>query len=309
MTNTDSNNLIKQEGWLSIIVNILLFGLKYWAGIVTGSIALMADAWHTLSDSVSSVIVLIGAKVSVKPADKNHPFGHGRAELIASIVIGVLLSIIALNFIQESVDKLRNHQKVIFGTIAIVVTIVSIIIKEGLAQFAFWAWKKTTSTILKADAWHHRSDAISSAIILIGIFTGKYFWWIDGVLGILVAILILYASYEIFRDAVNPLLGEVPDKNLLKKIHEICIRSTDTDIISAHHYHVHKYGDHTELTFHVKLPGKMNLNEAHDIASKIEATIKSELNIEATIHMEPIKKDNPAQLEKVNLWKNNFMKE
>ena len=117
----NKKKLAYSEGWLSIIANLILFGLKYWAGIVTGSIALMADAWHTLSDSVSSIILLIGVKVSIKPADDKHPFGHGRAEWIASIVIGVLLTIVALNFIQDSVDKLRNHQKVIFGTVAIVV--------------------------------------------------------------------------------------------------------------------------------------------------------------------------------------------
>jgi len=306
MPRKKSKNLVQLEGWLSIFFNFLLFGLKYWAGLVTGSIALMADAWHTLSDSVSSVIVLIGAKVSVKPADKKHPFGHGRAELIASIVIGVSLSIVALNFIQDSVDKLRNHQKVLFGTVAIVVTIISIISKEGLAQFAFWAWKKTNSTILKADAWHHRSDAISSGIILIGIFSGNYFWWIDGVLGILVALLILYASYEIFGDAVNPLLGEEPDKDLLDKIHDICKQITGIDDIFTHHYHVHKYGAHTELTFHVKLPGSMNLKEAHDIASQIEGAIKSELNIEATIHMEPLKEN---KMSSVPFKRNKIIKE
>jgi len=264
MPKTKLNRLIQFEGWLSIFFNVVLFGLKYWAGIVTGSIALMADAWHTLSDSVS---------------------------------------------IQESIDKLKNHEKVLFGTVAIVVTIISIVTKEGLAQFAFWAWKKTNSTILKADAWHHRSDAISSAIILVGIFSGKYFWWIDGVLGILVALLIIYASYEIFREAVNPLLGEEPDADMIDKIHNICVKITSTNDIITHHFHVHKYGHHTELTFHVKFPGNMALKEVHDIASKIEDTIKTELNMEATIHMEPIKKDKLQQRQSVPLKKNNIMKE
>ncbi len=295
MDKIKSKKLVQLEGWLSIFFNIFLFGIKYWAGIVTGSIALMADAWHTLSDSVSSVIVLVGARVSLKPADEKHPFGHGRAELIASIVIGVLLSIVALNFIQESVDKLSNHQKVLFGTVAIVVTIISTVTKEALARFALWAWGKTDSTILKADAWHHRSDAISSGIILIGIFSGKYFWWIDGVLGILVAILILYAAYEIFRDSVNPLLGEEPEGEMLDKIHNMCKQISEKEDIITHHYHVHKYGDHTELTFHLKLPGTMDLNKVHDIASKIEKEIKSEFSIEATIHMEPLRKDDGQQ--------------
>ncbi|HPG39844.1 MAG TPA: cation diffusion facilitator family transporter [bacterium] len=287
MDKIQANKLTQFEGWFSIFFNIILFILKYWAGIVTGSIALVADAWHTLSDSVSSIFVLIGAKVSIKPADKAHPFGHGRAESIASIVIGVLLSMIALNFLQESITKLRNHEMVNFGMIAIVVTIISIVAKEGLAQFALWAWRKNKATLLKADAWHHRSDAISSVIILAGIFLGKHFWWIDGVLGIIVAIMIFYASLEIFRDAVNPLLGEQPDTLLVNQVNEICGRVAATNNFKAHHFHIHKYGDHTELTFHIKLPGSLHLKKAHDIATEIEKAIKSELNIEATIHTEP----------------------
>ena len=226
------------EGWLSIIINILLFGLKYWAGIVTGSIAIIADAWHTLTDSISSIIVLVGAKISTKPADKKHPFGHGRAELIASLIIGVLLALIAFSFIQESIEKLKNREAVVFGSFAIVVTIVSIISKETLAQFAIWAGKKSNSKVLMADAWHHRSDAISSLIILVGIFFGKYFWWIDGILGIFVALLLFYATYEIFRDSITPILGKIPDENLLKEVKKIC--NSTNDRIKAHHFHIHE---------------------------------------------------------------------
>jgi len=275
------------EGWLSIIVNILLFGLKYWAGIVTGSIAIIADAWHTLTDSISSIIVLIGVKVSSKPADEKHPFGHGRAELIASLIIGVLLAIVAFSFIQQSIEKLKSREAVVYGTLAVVVMIISIVLKEALAQYAIWAGKKTGSSVLKADAWHHRSDAISSVIILVGIFLGKYFWWIDGVLGIIVALLIFYATYEIFRDSINPMLGKTPDESLLKEVNKICQASGATQK-EAHHFHVHEYGDHTELTFHIYLSKDISLEEAHRIASKIEDSIREKLNIEATIHMEPL---------------------
>ncbi len=275
------------EGWISIIVNIFLFGLKYWAGVVTGSIAIIADAWHTLTDSISSIILLIGVKVSSKPADEKHPFGHGRAELIASLIIGVLLAIIAFTFIQQSIEKLKNREAVVFGTFAIVVTIISIVSKEALAQFAIWAGKKTGSTVLKADAWHHRSDAISSVIILVGIFLGKYFWWIDGVLGIIVALLIFYATYEIFLDSINPILGKTPDDNLLKEVNKICQACGATQK-EAHHFHIHEYGNHTELTFHIYLPNDISLEEAHIIATKIEDSIREKLNIEATIHMEPL---------------------
>ncbi len=284
--NKKNKKLAYIEGWLSVIWNVILFGLKYWAGIVTGSIAIIADAWHTLSDSISSVIVLVAVKISSKKADKEHPFGHGRAELIASIIIGVLLAMIAFNFILEGISKLREHEQVTYGNIAIIVTVISIVVKEALAQYALWASRKTKSKALKADGWHHRTDAISSVIILIGIFLGSYFWWIDGVLSIFVALLIFYATYEILKDSIDPLIGEVPDKEVESQIKEIAYKVSgfDTDI---HHIHIHKYGHHTELTFHIRFPTEMSFDTVHTITTDIENKIKDELNIYSTIHMEP----------------------
>ncbi|GAB1453714.1 hypothetical protein MASR2M47_37700 [Draconibacterium sp.] len=204
------NKYIVREGWISIIGNTVLFGLKYWAGIVTGSLALIADAWHTLSDTISSVIVLIAGKVSRKPADDDHPFGHGRAEHIAAIIIGVLLCIVAFDFVVSAIEKFGSKEKTVYGTIAWVVTIVSILSKEAMAQYAFWAAKKSNSSILKADAWHHRSDALSSIVILIGLAVGKYFWWTDAVLSFIVALMIAYVGYEILSKEITSLTWRKP---------------------------------------------------------------------------------------------------
>ncbi len=283
----NNKNYIIREGWLSIIGNIFLFILKYWAGIVTGSIALIADAWHTLSDSVSSVIVLIGGKISQKPADDEHPFGHGRAEHIAAIIIGVLLAIVAFDFILGSIEKFGTHEKTVFGTIAWVVTILSIFVKEGMAQYAFWAAKKADSSILKADGWHHRTDALSSVVILVGIAVGKYFWWTDAVLGFIVAIMIGYASFEILSKEIKSLLGEQPSDELLLSIRGTAQKACKTQL-HIHHIHLHNYGNHTEMSCHIKLPSEMPLNEAHEICSKIEAAIQNEFGFISTIHPEPI---------------------
>lgn len=282
-----SNNFYSYfEGFLSIFVNILLFALKYWAGIVSGSVALLADAWHTLSDSLSSIIVVIGTKMSDKPADDEHPFGHGRNELIASIFIGFLLGFIAYEFGKEAIAKLLDRESVVFGKLAIIVTIVSIVLKEGLAQIAFWAARKTNSLTLKADAWHHRTDALSSVIILGGIFLGKYFWWIDGVLGIIVAILIVYTAYEIITDAIKSILGEHPEEELIQKMEVISNKEARCNV-KLHHVHIHNYIRHKEVTFHIKLPSDMNVDIAHKIATKIENRIRKEMLLEATIHIEP----------------------
>lgn len=275
------------EGWVSIVLNTLLFALKYWAGIVTGSVAIIADAWHTLSDSITSVVVIAGAKASSKPADKEHPFGHGRAELIASIIISVLLAVVAFNFLIESVNKLIRKQSASFGLLAIVVFLASAVLKEGLAIFSFWAGKKTNSGSLRADGWHHQSDAIASLVILVGIFLQDFFWWIDGVLGIIVALLILYTALDILLQGANPLLGEKPDKELKEKVMTIA-QEIDSEIIHIHHMHIHRYGSHTELSFHIRLRGQIHLNRAHKIATRLEQAIKEKLGIESTIHMEPL---------------------
>lgn len=285
--NKKSNNrLAFIEGWLSIAINILLFGLKYWAGVVTGSVAILADAWHTLSDSLSSVFVLVGAKVANRPPDKKHPFGHGRAELIASILIAALLGFVAYEFIAESIAKLAKREEVVFGTIAIVVTIISVVFKELLAQYAFWAARKTGSNSLRADGMHHRTDALSSLIILAGIFLGRYFWWVDGVLGIVVALMILYAAYDILKDTNSRLLGEAHDPGLLHKLVKSAQKITDLNL-NIHHIHLHTYGYHKELTFHVNLPGNMSLEAAHELTDKIEKQVEKDLGMMATIHMEP----------------------
>lgn len=283
--NTKQFKLVLIEGWLGIAVNFILFGLKYWAGIVTGSVALIADAWHTLSDSISSGILLFGINIARKPADKEHPFGHGRAELLTSVIIGFVLAIIGFNFLTESIERLRKFEEANFGTIAIVVTIISIVVKEGLARFAFWAGRKEQTQSVIADGWHHRSDALSSVIILMGILMGKYFWWIDGVLGIIVALLIFYTAYKIIKKSTNSLLGESPGKELLSKIEALAEEVYEQNL-GLHHFHIHKYGHHTEMTFHIILPENMNLKSAGKITKTLVEKIRTELGIIATIHID-----------------------
>ncbi len=274
------------EGWLSIIINTILFGLKYWVGMISGSVAVMADAWHTLSDSLTSVLVLVGAKISQKAADEEHPFGHGRAELIASIIIGVFLAIVGFNFLVEAIEKLRTRGSANYNWIVVLVFVVSTLAKEGIAQFSIRAGKKTDSKALIADGWHHRSDAIASAVILAGIFLGKYFWWVDGVLGILIAFLILYTTFEIMKQSINPLIGEKPDEQLIEKLDTI-VKNTLDHKFDLHHIHIHRYGSSTELTFHIQYLTPISFKDAHEGATKVETRLKQDMNIDATIHIEP----------------------
>ncbi len=286
----EKSSLANREGWVSIFVNLLLFTLKYWAGVVSGSLALIADAWHTLSDSISSVMLLIGLKFARKPADKNHPFGHGRSELVTSLLIGSLLGFVAFYFANEGIAKLWGHESTSFGLIAIIATVISVVVKEALVKYAFYIGKKSNSLSVLADGWHHRSDAISSVVVLIGIFLGKYFWWIDGVLSIIVALLILYSGVKIFINTTAVVLGEEPNEELIGRVKQIVIKQDYGDL-NPHHFHIHNYVMHQELTFHVNLPNQMVIEDAHRIISNIEHTIKEELGIDATIHIEPLSYD------------------
>ncbi len=274
--------------WISIILNILLFAVKYWAGIVSNSVALIADAWHTLSDSISSLAVLLGLKVSIKPADSRHPHGHGRAELIASLFVGILLAVIGLNFFSESVLRLR--EKVIFeyGPIAIWVTVASVVIKEAMARYSMIVGKSLKSNSLIADGWHHRSDAISSVVILVGILAGGRWWWMDGVLGILVSIMIFITTYGILKETMSIMLGENIDPQMEKGIVEMGHLVNGDVFVHPHNFKIHHYGNHSELVFHIKLPGSYSLEKAHEIATLYEMKVEKSFNIEATIHVDAV---------------------
>jgi len=232
--------------------------------------------------------VIIGFKVSSKPADKKHPFGHGRAEIISSVIIGTLLAMVGVNFLITSIQRFINHQSASYGNLAIIVFIISVIVKEGLAQFSIRAGKKINSQSLIADGWHHRSDALVSLLILVGIFIEKYFWWVDSIMGIAVSLVIFYTTYTILKESISTLIGEEPSKDFEAEIRKIVTNSVSRDV-KLHHFHSHKYGDNKELTFHIRLPADMRLEDAHRITEKLEKKIREEMNIEATIHIEPIR--------------------
>ena len=277
-----------REGLVSVILNLLLFVLKYYAGIASASLALIADAWHTLSDSLTSLVVILGIKLSSKKPDKEHPFGHGRWEQISALIIAILLALVGVEFMKDAIAKLRGHEAADFGWLAYLATVASIVLKEGLARYAFYISRKTGNAAVKADGWHHRSDALSSLMVLAGLFLSPYFWWIDSVLGMLISFMLFYAAYGIIREAVNKILGEEPSEEVIGKVEQI-VKAEMGNVAYPHHYHIHHYGDHIEFTFHIKVPGEETVEEAHRKATLIEMQIKTELKIDATIHIEPLK--------------------
>ena len=275
------------EGIISIIVNTILFGVKMWAGITSNSIALTADAWHTLSDSLTSVALIVAVKLASQKADKEHPFGHGRWEPIGALFISFLLAVIGYNFLKDSIIRLSLKGSADFGLLAIIVTAASIIAKEAMAQYAFFIARKTKSAGVKADGWHHRSDALSSLIVLIGILFGGSFWQLDGILGIVISLVLFYAAFSIAKETIGKLLGEQPDDDLKAQIIDAA-RSVYSGDLGLHNFHIHDYISHKELTFHIKLDNDLSLAEGHKIATNIEKAIKEKLSLSATVHVEPL---------------------
>ncbi|MDR2972230.1 MAG: cation diffusion facilitator family transporter [Bacteroidales bacterium] len=278
------------EGILSVVVNAVLFGVKFWVGMLTGSIALIADAWHTLSDSLTSIFVAFSVKLQSKKPDKEHPFGHGRWEQISSLFVAFILGIIGYDFLINSIERFQNKESVVYGTAAIVITIVSIVAKEVLAQIAFYIGRKTDNVIVKADGWHHRSDSLSSVVVLIGILVTKFamdFWWMDSVLGMFCALAIFYAAFSIMKESVSKILGEDPKQDLIDNINNE-IKLIYRDNFNIHHLHLHNYITQKELTLHMRLDKNMTNENSHKIATDVEKMILEKFNMVATIHVEPL---------------------
>jgi len=279
------------EGILSIIVNAALFAAKFWVGMITGSVALMADAWHTMSDSLTSIFVVIAAKLAAKKPDKEHPFGHGRWELIATLLIAVILGMIGYEFLTDSISRFQNRESVVYGTLAIVITVASILIKEALAQYAFYLGRKHDNPVITADGWHHRTDSLSSVVVLIGIIITRFIdglWWMDSVLGVFCALAIFYAAYKIMMEAITRILGEEPNQEFIDELTGEISKLYDRDL-KLHHFHIHNYISHKELTMHMRLDKDATIEEGHDIASDIETLIREKYGIDTTIHIEPLR--------------------
>ena len=275
------------EGWLSVTTNVLLFGLKLWAGLASGSVAMTADAWHTLSDSMTSAIVIGGFWVSGRSADEKHPFGHGRAENIGAIIISTILVLVGLNFLVSSAGRFWDFQPPVYSRAALIIFLFSAVFKESFARFALRTGRSIGSGSVTADGYHHRIDAITTAIVLAGVLIGREIRWVDPSLGVIVSLLIIYTAYGIIKDTSGSILGERMSPELEKKIMAI-INKGFPEVSYAHHFHLHRYGDHSELTFHAHLPDDLTLRESHAIVNRLEKDIRDKLKIETTIHAGPL---------------------
>jgi len=294
---TTNSEFRKQVGYLegasSIVVNLILFFVKLILGLISSSIALIADAFHTLSDISTSIIVIISSKIAQKPSDMEHPFGHQRAEAIATIIIATLLFVTGIELGKSAFNRIVHPAPFMSNWLIIGLISLTIIFKELLARFANNLGNLIQSSTLRADSWHHRSDAISTFLVLITFILGKFDIFIfDGYVGIVMSIFIMYTGFKVSKDAVNHLLGTAPEPEYINKVKELAV--SIPEVSNVHDIILHQYGENKILSFHIEVPHSLSLNKAHLIAEDVERLIENELKTHTTVHFEPKKYGDPA---------------
>lgn len=277
------------EAIVSIIGNIFLFFVKITLAFLVNSIGLAADAIHSLSDVSTSGIVIFGFKIAKKQPDRRHPFGHGRAEYIATLIIAVLLIAVGFSFIQQSINRILHAEPLTNPDLAIITAIIiliTVIGKELMARYSTILAKIIDSEMLHADAWHHRTDAISSIVVFIGII-GSYFGYpiLDAFFGIIVSCIIIYIGIILIKKTSDHLIGTSPKKEDIQHLNKLV--ESIPQVTGIHSIYVHDYGQVKILTFHAEMNGKLSLDEAHKIADAMEEKIRKNTYFFPIIHVEP----------------------
>lgn len=277
---------------VGIIANVILSFSKILVGTLFNSISITADGVNNLSDTGSSVVTFIGFKMSGKPADKDHPFGHARIEYLTGLAVGAAILLLGIELIKSSVDKIRNPEATVFSWAMVLVLVFSIAMKIWLSYFNFKLGEKISSSTMKATAMDARNDVIATSAVLISVFIFKFTRLeIDGYMGVVVALFILYSGYTILKDILNPLLGEMPDPDFIENIENKILAYEG--IINIHDLVVHNYGPNRYFaTVHAEVDAKEDILKSHDMIDNIERDFARNLGINLVIHLDPIITDD-----------------
>lgn len=275
-------------GIVGIIINFILFLIKFFVGMFVGSIAISADAFNNLSDAGSSIITIIGFKMANKPADAEHPFGHGRIEYLSALIVAFLVMLVGVQFIKSSIERIFNPTVVTFELIPFILLLISIGFKLWLSTFNKYIGNKINSSALKAAAADSLGDVFTSSTVVISFLISKFTTFpIDGYIGVFVALAILYAGFGLVKETLNPLLGEAPDPEL---VNDICEKVLSYPLISGvHDLIVHNYGPGRIIaSIHAEIPSDIDIMEIHNTIDIAEREVSRDLNIHLVIHMDPI---------------------
>lgn len=281
-------------GITGICFNVFLFLGKFLAGFLSGSIAITADAFNNLSDAGSSIITLIGFKLSGQSPDKNHPFGHGRIEYIAGLFVSIAIVLMGFELIKTSVHKIFHPEEIASNPLVIGILIASILVKLYMAFYNRKIGKKIGSAAMNATATDSLSDTVATTVVLITTLVAQFTnLYLDGYCGTIVGILVFMAGINAAKDTISPLLGQPPSKEFVERINDIIMSFESQGVLGIHDLVVHNYGPgRVMLSVHVEVPASGDILVLHDMIDSIENKLRTELKCEAVIHMDPVSSDD-----------------
>lgn len=281
------------SGGVGITLNLLLFAGKLTAGILSGAVSVTADAFNNLTDAASSVVTLVGFRLAGQKADADHPFGHGRIEYLAGLMVSLLIMLVGVELGESSIRKIFHPEETVLTWASAVILIVSIAVKLWMGRFNRILSRRIRSDALAAAAVDSNSDAVATSVVLVGLVITKFTGLVlDGWLGLLVAAFILYSGFRSARDTLDPLLGKAPEPDTVRDI-ETAILS-HRQVVGIHDLIIHDYGPGRRMmSVHAEVASDADLLEVHDVIDHVERELNRRFGIEAVIHIDPIQVGNP----------------
>ena len=300
-TNIESTEVRTRYGMLASVVgifcNVLLFSIKLVIGLILSSLAVTADAFNNLSDAASSIISFVGVKMAGKPADAEHPFGHGRIEYIAALIVSFLVIEVGFTFFKSSVTKIMHPEEITFDLVPFIILILSILVKLWMAFFNNKLGKRIDSKVMLATAADSLGDVITTSATVISIIVCHFTSInVDAIAGLIVSGIVIWSGISIAKDTLEPLIGQRVPSELYQKITDM-VESYD-GIVGTHDLIVHNYGPNQSMaTIHAEVPNDVSIEVSHEIIDTIERDVKKNLNILLVIHMDPVEMQDEEVLE------------
>lgn len=281
------------SGAVGLFCNFLLFAAKLLIGFATGAISIAADAINNLSDGLSSLISMIGFKVSGRAPDAQHPFGYGRTEYIAGLIVSLLICVVGVQFLQTSVSRILHPEPVTFTVVAAVVLVMTMLVKLWMGAFNHCVGTRIDSPTLLAAMQDSINDVITTGVVLIGMVAGQFTTLpVDGVIGVLVALFIIWAGIGIARDTLSPLIGQAADREVVKAIGDTVLECPG--ILGIHDLIVHNYGVGKSLaSLHAEVPDTADIVAVHELIDEAERAVWEKTGVYTVIHMDPVRVGDP----------------
>jgi cation diffusion facilitator family transporter len=280
------------EGWTSVAVNLAVFAAKLVPGLILGSISLIADAFHSLGDVLGSLVVIWGFRLAARPPDREHPFGHGRFENIASLAVALLLVLTAWEFGKASVGRLLHPRAATASVGLLLLLAATIMLKEWISRFSLSLGRRISSSVLVGDSWHHRCDVLATAVVMLALVASRFGQtWVDGVGGLVVSFFIAWAAYALVRDSIDQLIGEAPSPAELQELRELAMAVPDVD--GVHDLIVHRYGGLLVVSMHVEVSVNLDIARGHEIAEEVEARLNARTSGWSVVHVDPVNRAHP----------------